>query len=178
MRTQRPSLHLVQTPLGVPRPYTHLLALLCAVPSGTKRGPRHHDRRGQPNRRAPRTRWKCAQRERRPPGRGEKTPCVSPKRATVTQRGAAEGRPPDTQSRSHAHGVPARLPPARGGGVGGRPRRPCLASRLPSPRHGEPGAAAETRCTAQRCPQPLPTRRQRWGLGDLPPFPHPRGRAR
>lgn len=116
MRTQRPSLHLVQTPLGVPRPYTHLLALLCAVPSGTKRGPRHHDRRGQPNRRAPRTRWKCAQRERRPPGRGEKTPCVSPKRATVTQRGAAEGRPPDTQTRPWG-------PRTAAPGAGRRPRR-------------------------------------------------------
>lgn len=78
---------------------------------------------------------------------------------------AAQHRWPRPRGRSRAEPSPCGL------GAEGRPRCPCLASRLPSPRHGEPGAAAETRCTAQRCPQLLPTRRQRWGLGDLPPFP-------
>lgn len=85
---------------------------------------------------------------------------------------AAQHRRPRPRGRSRAEPSPCGL------GAEGRPRRLRLASRLPSPRHGEPGAAAETRCTAQRCPQLLPTKRQRCGLGDLPPFPHPWGRAR
>lgn len=139
MRTQRPSLHLVQTPLGVPRPYTHLLALLCAVPSGTN-GDRDTTTAEDSQIGELRAHGGNVLRESGARLGGVRRRPASPLNVQRSHSGARQRgvRP----TRSHAHGVPARLPLVRGAGPGGAGGTREGRRRTASSRGSAPAAAA------------------------------------